>query len=1057
MHSNSIPESTVIGNYRIERHLGSGGMADVYLATHLLLNKQYAIKVMKPSIGKNDPVMTKRFLREAQIAQLIDHPNIVKVHDVGKDANTGFLYIGMEYLQGINLANYSRAKRVSSKELRSIAHEMAKALDGLHQLGIVHRDIKPSNIMLCQDGSLKLMDLGIAKETQNAGMGQETLTVDQAVLGTPAYSSPEQCRNAKEADIRSDIYCLGATLYAIAAGQPPYDGTSPLDIILKVLEQKPRPLAELRPDLDSDLVLLIEDMMEKSPYKRPQSPGEIIARISSRKAAAKKKLLISTGAIVASLVVVLLFAGLLRTILRGPRKTPVETVSQEASPVEEKTQEHPKPTRTTRPAPGDKPSANSPSEDTVDQQSASKSPEAPEVQEATTEAATAEGTVATETATALPAAAPSEPSAPSPASHPKHVTLQERLADVEDKLKQADFQSPYTDQEIDGKIKELALQESYLTENFDEFRNLVHQVQRYRLQEQIKRYENAQQLASATFNSSMTKRFTELVSKYNGSGHSLKDAEYSAKLLEYLKKESINPNAMAIDSTSMEKEAVPLLSFFLKRSFPNAAELVEALLKKGANANRFMEERKRDPYFSPKPYLQVLTQGGIDRLESFLLPVLQGYKDDIMNLADTTALQTTPLRSSQPQRARPTSTQKSYGVFTAGEKEGIADLILLNHDVHAVDIPQNTALHYAATYGLLDITALLLASGADINARNADGETPLFGAYKYNHPAICKLLLDLGADADVKNYEGKQPESYLEHGAFINSVLEKDLVNLKSHLEKGYSPDTIIPVYKCTLLEYSYGKWSTDMMELLLQYHADTELFSYYPRPLLWLLSSSAIRPMGRTVNAFFSLLLKYGANPNTSHYIRRDFYLLDHILQQKDSYRDFYSSKLPRRPGEVTTADYVKELLVLGNAQFGATSSYALLFTPDNEDILSVYLQYSKDFKDDVPLLPIAVSAGVPNDILVKLIDKKANVNCPVSGNLQRLLSRVYLASFPPNPPNDSRTALYIAVEQCRLDTVNLLLKHGARKYYTTQSGKSILQLRTTPEIRRLITGMAP
>ena len=313
----NIPQT--IGNYRIERLLGSGGMADVYLATHQLLNKPFAIKVMKGQAGIDDPVMAKRFIREAQLAQKVEHPNVVRVFDVGTDAATGMLYIVMEYVEGENLSDYSRGKMLSSQRIREIAYEMTKALIAFHDTGIVHRDIKPSNIMLCKDGAIKLMDLGIAKNLQTGKEGEATLTMEQAVLGTPAYASPEQCLNAKSVDIRSDIYCLGASLYAIASGRPPYGGTTAMEILLKVVEDTPQPLAEIRKDLDPNLISLIEWMMEKSPEKRPQTPQELLAALVSGRFTRRRNG-IGIAVMAASAIVLLVLFGLLMTHLASKAK-----------------------------------------------------------------------------------------------------------------------------------------------------------------------------------------------------------------------------------------------------------------------------------------------------------------------------------------------------------------------------------------------------------------------------------------------------------------------------------------------------------------------------------------------------------------------------------------------------------------------------------------------------------------------------------------------------------------------------------------------------------------
>ena len=354
-----LKEGSFIDNYRVEKLLGAGGMAEVYLATHVLLNRECALKVMKPGVYTDDPVLAKRFVREAQLALKINHPNIVQVFDAGCDKATGLLFIAMEYVEGTNLSAYSKDRKVPESMLMHVAEEIAKALQAMNEQGIVHRDIKPANIMLCKDNTIKLMDLGIAKSSQPEGAAKEmTLTMEQSVLGTPAYASPEQCRAAHTADIRSDIYCLGASLYHIASGHAPYGGTTAVEILLKVLESTPEPLSTIRPDLSPFMISLVERMMEKEPEKRPQTPEELIEMLRQndgefayKKPFPKKAMAIAAGIVV--LLIAAIAAGFVMTRRPAPENPPpaattiqpkqeekqvAETPKQEEMPVEEKKQ-----------------------------------------------------------------------------------------------------------------------------------------------------------------------------------------------------------------------------------------------------------------------------------------------------------------------------------------------------------------------------------------------------------------------------------------------------------------------------------------------------------------------------------------------------------------------------------------------------------------------------------------------------------------------------------------------------------------------------------------------
>ena len=261
--------------YRIVRFLGSGGMAEVYRAEHLLLGAPRALKLMKLPEESSD-LSRKRFFREARLTCSLVHPNIVKVFDIGCDDKTGYLFIVMEYIDGENLERYAARRQLSERELLEILREMASALNVLGRRGIVHRDIKPCNIMRTRDGVLKLMDLGIAKAGPFATLGNLTLTMERSVFGTPAYSSPEQCRNAHDVDVRSDIYSLGATLYHLASGRIPFDGGTPVETMMKVIHDIPPSLAGLRPDLSVNFVRLIDRMMRKEPEDRPHNASELL-------------------------------------------------------------------------------------------------------------------------------------------------------------------------------------------------------------------------------------------------------------------------------------------------------------------------------------------------------------------------------------------------------------------------------------------------------------------------------------------------------------------------------------------------------------------------------------------------------------------------------------------------------------------------------------------------------------------------------------------------------------------------------------------------------------
>ena len=268
-----LSSGTIFDKYRILNFVGAGGMGEVYKAEHLLLKQIFALKVMKQQGVCKESISSKRFLREAKCFHLLDHPNIVRVFEIGCDKNSGLLYISMEYLEGGSLAAEC-GRKLSETEVLKIASDIAKALEALEKNSMVHRDIKPSNIMRDGSGNCKLMDLGIAKNRWENGDAQ-TLTLDNCVIGTPAYASPEQCCSPHNVDIRSDIYSLGITLYELASGTLPNVGSTPLETILNVIHKEPPPLGKLPTELSARTVRLIECMIEKSPENRPADAASL--------------------------------------------------------------------------------------------------------------------------------------------------------------------------------------------------------------------------------------------------------------------------------------------------------------------------------------------------------------------------------------------------------------------------------------------------------------------------------------------------------------------------------------------------------------------------------------------------------------------------------------------------------------------------------------------------------------------------------------------------------------------------------------------------------------
>ncbi|MCA9049176.1 MAG: protein kinase [Planctomycetaceae bacterium] len=249
-----------LGEFRLLRHLGSGGMADVYLAEQTSLQRHVAVKVMKPSlIATSGEVMLARFKQEAMMAAGLNHPNIVQVYTVGEE--NGLHFIAQEFVQGKDLASILKSKGVP--DLGACLHVMRQvtsALKASGQAGIVHRDIKPENILVTKKGEVKVADFGLAQLHDNPDGG--SITREGMTLGTPLYMSPEQV-SGKELDPRSDIYSFGVTCYQMLCGRTPFSGSTPMAIAVQHLNAAPPSLKEQNPKLPDVLCRMVHRMMAK--------------------------------------------------------------------------------------------------------------------------------------------------------------------------------------------------------------------------------------------------------------------------------------------------------------------------------------------------------------------------------------------------------------------------------------------------------------------------------------------------------------------------------------------------------------------------------------------------------------------------------------------------------------------------------------------------------------------------------------------------------------------------------------------------------------------------
>ena len=259
-----------LGEFHLLRHLGSGGMADVFLAEQTSLQRYVAVKVMKPALmvhsGRD---MLARFKLEAMMAAGLNHPNIVQVYTIGQEGDLH--YIAQEYVQGKDLASIikDRGKPDLSSALH-IMRQVAGALKASGQAGIVHREIKPENILVTKKGEVKVADFGLAQLGDASGAEKEGVT-----MGTPLYMSPEQV-SGRELDPRSDVYSFGITCYQLLCGETPFKGVTPVSIAMQHLKTPPPPLKEKNPALPDILCRMVHRMMAKRRALRYQSADEVL-------------------------------------------------------------------------------------------------------------------------------------------------------------------------------------------------------------------------------------------------------------------------------------------------------------------------------------------------------------------------------------------------------------------------------------------------------------------------------------------------------------------------------------------------------------------------------------------------------------------------------------------------------------------------------------------------------------------------------------------------------------------------------------------------------------
>jgi serine/threonine-protein kinase len=263
-----LEAGSTLDHYRLDAVVGRGGMSTLYRATDLRTGRQVAVKLPHPEM-EADPVLLERFRREEEIGQQLDHPSVVKTYD-GEERSRRYMVI--EWVEGRLLrAILSEKHRLPVERAVHFALEICSALDTMHKHGVVHRDLKPENVMVDAEDHIKLIDFGIALKEDARRITHATIT---PALGTPDYISPEQVKG-QHGDQRSDIYALGAMLYEMLTGQPPFTGSNPLAVMNERLLIDPAPARELNPEIPLALEEILFRALERDPRHRYSTAHEM--------------------------------------------------------------------------------------------------------------------------------------------------------------------------------------------------------------------------------------------------------------------------------------------------------------------------------------------------------------------------------------------------------------------------------------------------------------------------------------------------------------------------------------------------------------------------------------------------------------------------------------------------------------------------------------------------------------------------------------------------------------------------------------------------------------
>ena len=803
-----LQDGEIFDKYKIIKLLGKGGMAEVYLAEHLLLKQTCALKLMQNKLNNDDSlVFVKRFIREAKLTHSLNAPNIVRVFDAGSDFRTGYLFLAMEYVEGKTLLNIIHEKKLSEGELLELLNVMGNALKVLEEARIVHRDIKPSNIMYNSDEGYKLMDLGIARMESNHQAGDLTLTMEQTTIGTPGYASPEQCRSAHQVDNRSDIFSLGATVYHAATGNVPFAGDTPVEIILNVMQSVPEPIKKFRSDLSNGFVLLIQKMMSPKPSERFQNADELLAVIrdlrSGKTAFGKKldtiRLLSSSNAsrqkkglfkAVAGIIAVCLIGGGIFLFSRdNPRsqavqpaaavagassvsvpavKTAAAAAKKETAQASEKAADRKKSTKKTAAVPVKAVRSHAP------EKTKKTIPEGPVI-EFKKQGKAIVPTLAVnndDLKKTLPTAS---------------TTLEEQLKQIRENYRLFERRCQLMSSE---KLTE-EVPEDILAARQDIIRTAQEMLPLWkkRIEYLEKRNKMIAEVRKKRY--SQTRKFQDAfndycrkLSSFNFRGEK---SETEKELVALLQDPGVDPNATVL--------------FWNQRRRSSEEKLAEGKL--------FEAIRSTGGLISKKAFIQTLCSRyadpsaftrGSGMMFSECLPLVIEYGLPLHAIRSTQLFLLTVKSSSLPQ-------------------EEVAKMLRLLWIDGAWRDPE--ILSQAARSGVREYLLITLAMGIDPNLLNSDRETALFETYRNDDgEKLRTLLLAAGADPDIRNNKGEKASDLQPDDTLLDAWKKQDIARIKECLDKKGISGKLLPDGNTFLIDACL-KRNVELVKLLLEKNAD--------------------------------------------------------------------------------------------------------------------------------------------------------------------------------------------------------------------------------------------